>query len=57
MSRKKRTYDKIMSGYADKSIDFNELRYLLISLGFRERIRGDHYFMSKEGIEEPTIRK
>ena len=43
---------KILDGLSDKNIRFQDLRKLLISLGFSERIRGDHHIFYKEGIEE-----
>lgn len=52
MGRKEKTYKKVMAGQSDKSIDFEDFRYMLIVLGFRERIKGDHHFMSMEGIVE-----
>ena len=49
-------YDKllarILQGTADANISFEELRYLLKRLGFAERIRGDHYIFSKDGVAE-----
>jgi len=49
-------YDKLLSrilrGTSDANIGFEELRYLLKRLGFVERIRGDHYIFTKEGVEE-----
>jgi hypothetical protein len=49
-------YDKllvrILGGTADANISFEELRHLLKRLGFAERIRGDHYIFTKDGVEE-----
>ncbi len=49
-------YDKLLSrilrGTADANISFEELRHLLKRLGFAERIRGDHYVFTREGVEE-----
>jgi hypothetical protein len=44
--------DKILKGTSDKNIKFQDLRKLLITYGFSERIRGDHYIFSKEHIFE-----
>jgi hypothetical protein len=44
--------DKVFSGLADKNIRFADLRKLLISLGFDERIKGDHHILSKANIRE-----
>jgi hypothetical protein len=49
-------YDKLLSrilrGTSDANISFEDLRHLLKRLGFAERIRGDHYIFTKEGVEE-----
>lgn len=36
----------------DASIGFDDLRQLLLRLGFEERVRGSHHSFRKEGIEE-----
>lgn len=43
---------KILRGTSDKNIDFEELRNLLLRLGFEERIKGSHHILTKGGIEE-----
>jgi len=48
----KKTLDKILSGLSDKNIRFQDLRKLLSDLGFSERIKGGHYILYKEGVEE-----
>jgi hypothetical protein len=48
----KKTLDKVLGGLADKNIIFQDLRKLLSDLGFSERIKGDHYILYKEGVEE-----
>jgi len=49
-------YDKLLArilrGASDAKIAFEDLRYLLKRLGFAERIRGHHYILTKEGVEE-----
>ena len=49
-------YDKLLSrilrGTSDANISFEDLCHLLKRLGFIERIRGDHYIFTKEGVEE-----
>jgi virulence-associated protein VapD len=52
MSKHRKTLDKVLRGLSDKNIAFSDLRSLLKHLGFEERIRGDHYIFSREGIEE-----
>ena len=44
--------EKVLSGLADANIRFLELRKLILSLGFTERIKGDHFIYSKTGITE-----
>lgn len=43
---------KILSGSSDANVDFEQLRRLLILIGFAERIKGSHHIFSKENIEE-----
>jgi hypothetical protein len=43
---------EIVAGRADHNVSFTALRSLLVSLGFRERIRGDHHIFSRTGIIE-----
>ena len=49
-------YDKllfqILRGTADANVPFNDLRHLLIGIGFEERIRGSHHMFRKAGIVE-----
>ncbi len=49
---KKGIIDKVLSGLSDKNIRFEDLRKLLISLGFDERIKGDHHIFTKSDIIE-----
>jgi hypothetical protein len=43
---------KILTGTSDANIEFNSLCQLLIKLGFSQRVKGDHFIFTKEGIEE-----
>jgi hypothetical protein len=52
MSKAKKTLDRVLLGNADANIRFEDLRALLISLEFVERIRGDHHIFSREGVVE-----
>jgi hypothetical protein len=52
MSRTDKIRDKILLGFSDANIDFNDLRRLLINLEFSERIKGSHHIFTKNGIEE-----
>ena len=44
--------EKLLTGLSDRNIRFNELRNLILSLGFDERIKGDHHVFSKAGVAE-----
>ena len=52
MSQRDKLLIKILRGNSDANISFDQLRQLLSSLGFAERIRGSHHIFSKVGIEE-----
>jgi len=43
---------QILEGSSDTNIAFDDLRRLLLRLGFVERTRGSHHVFRKEGIEE-----
>lgn len=42
----------VLSGRSDANIAFTDLRNLLLSFGFSERMRGSHHIYFREGIEE-----
>lgn len=48
----KSTYDIVMGGKSDSNIRFTDFRNLILSFGFRERIRGDHYIYKRDDIIE-----
>ena len=48
-----RVLTKILQGRSDANIGFNELRSLLLDLGFVERTRGSHHIFRKSGVEDP----
>ncbi len=52
MSQQDKILAKIQSGTSDTDIPFAQLWQLLYSLGFDERIRGNHRIFIKEGVEE-----
>lgn len=43
---------QILEGASDSNIAFDDLRGLLLRLGFVERTRGSHHVFRREGIEE-----
>jgi hypothetical protein len=52
MGKYEKLLKKILLETSDSNIDFSQLCQLLIRLGFEQRIKGDHFIFSKEGIEE-----
>jgi hypothetical protein len=44
--------DRVLRGTADANIRFDDLRSLLISLSFTERIRGRHHIFTRPSVEE-----
>jgi len=48
----KQVLERILSGLSDKNIRFSELRNFILSLGFDERIKGDHHIFTKAGVAE-----
>ena len=52
MASKKKVFDKIIQGQADRNIDFDDLCDILESLEFGSRIKGSHHIFFREGIEE-----
>ena len=48
----KNILDKVLSGLSDANIGFSDLRKLILTLEFKERIKGDHHIYSKAGITE-----
>lgn len=41
----------LLGGRADANIDFEDLRGILLDLGFEERTRGSHHLFRRSGIE------
>lgn len=52
MSSASKTLERVLRGNSDASIRFNSLRTLLISLGFAERIRGNHHIFTRAEVVE-----
>jgi hypothetical protein len=52
MSRSAKTLDRVLRGTSDANIRFDDLCHLLGSLGFSERVRGDHHIFSRDGVAE-----
>ena len=52
MSRYTNLRQRLLEGRSDANIGFNDLRALLLRLGFIERVRGSHHIFRKEGVAE-----
>ncbi len=52
MSQQDKLLLKILLGNSDINITFDQLRQLLRSLGFTERINGSHHIFTQSGIED-----
>ncbi len=52
MSKLDKTRERVLLGASDSNIDFNDLRNLLSSFGFQERIKGSHHIFAKSDVEE-----
>jgi predicted RNA binding protein YcfA (HicA-like mRNA interferase family) len=47
-----KTLEAVLRGSSDANIAFEELRTLLLSLGFAERTKGGHHVFRKTGVQE-----
>ena len=52
MSKADKILERVLLGYSDSNIEFDDLRRLLTSLGFLERVRSSHHIFSQPGVEE-----
>jgi hypothetical protein len=52
VGRRRKLYDKIVSGRSDANIPFEQTVNMLTHLDFAERIKGSHHVFVREGIEE-----
>lgn len=52
MSKLDKLLEQILRGSSDANIQFNDLRQLLLYLGFLERTRGSHHIFTKSGVQE-----
>ena len=43
---------RVLRGSSDANIRFADLRGLLLTLGFTERIKGSHHIFTREGVAE-----
>ena len=47
-----KVFDRILDGRADSNIRFDDLRNLLVRLGFEERSRGSHHIFVRKGVQD-----
>jgi hypothetical protein len=52
VSKITKTLDRVLRGNADANIRFSDLCALLHSMGFNERVRGDHHIFTRDGVAE-----
>lgn len=52
MSKFEKLMQKLLSGFSDRNMGFDELKSILSKLEFEERIKGSHHIYFKEGIDE-----
>jgi hypothetical protein len=52
VAQKGKTLERLLSRAADANIRFEDLRVLLLALGFAERTSGSHHVFTKAGIEQ-----
>ena len=48
----KNILEKVLSGLNDKNLNFNDLKKIILDLGFTERIKGSHHIYFKTGVIE-----
>lgn len=52
MTRHDRLLQKVLDGRSDTNVSFDDLRKLVLWLGFEERTKGSHHVFRKAGIED-----
>ena len=52
MANIEKLMQSIMSGTQDRNIKFADLQKILDVLGFKCRVKGDHFIYWKEGVED-----
>lgn len=52
MGKHDKVMEKILRGVSDANVAFDDIRSMLLHMGFEERIRGSHHVYRMEGIEE-----
>jgi predicted RNA binding protein YcfA (HicA-like mRNA interferase family) len=58
MNKLEKLHQRILEGKADANISFEDLRSLLVALGFVERIKGSHHTYRRADIaEKPNLQR
>lgn len=52
MSKHVKLLHTILGGRSDANVRFDDLVQLLLRLGFKERIRGDHHIFTRAGVDD-----
>lgn len=52
MGKHEKLLRMILRGASDANVAFDDVRSLLLHLGFEERVRGSHHLYRKEGVME-----
>jgi len=52
VTRFDKLWERLHSRFSERNFDFDDLRHVLLSLGFEERIRGSHHIFARHGIDE-----
>lgn len=52
VGKHEKTLEQVLDGRSDANIRFEDLRGLLLAMGFVERTRGSHHMFGKTGVEE-----
>ncbi|MGK7344664.1 MAG: type II toxin-antitoxin system HicA family toxin [Candidatus Nitrospinota bacterium M3_3B_026] len=52
MGKSEKIYLRILTGRSDKNIQFQDLRRLLVNVGFREKVKGSHFIYTKKDVLE-----
>ena len=52
MGKYEKVLQQVLLGRSDANLAFADLRQLLLSLGFAQRIRGDHHIFTRDGVTE-----
>jgi predicted RNA binding protein YcfA (HicA-like mRNA interferase family) len=55
MSRFEKLLLRLLRGSSDANFAFDDLRHILMRLGFEERIRGSHRTFRKAGVEHKVV--